>query len=375
MLEHLHFRKLGRWEQNELYYEMECHGTTLRATTYKDALRFYLKVNPKNLMFCIGFLEGILSTYDWTHEMLEKEKHVVMCEINEKDSYFNFRDKIDRLLWGKDPLSMPILGSEGNVQSFTLQQMLDFKRQIFCKENIAIVITGKASEIEILAINEKLCKYNLSEKKEICFSTNKLLGTRQLNIQIIKNSWNPIEIKLIFDVDPYKNSLKIAELLSLIIGGGTGSILACRIREELGYTYDISSNFDSYKDIAYIEIGFMTDPEYFYQCLEQIIDILNSAKKDINQRDMDINLPFFADNCEFWLNEPETLNRYISTKIFSELKSFSIEDIIKTDREINLTDLKTVASNIFVKNNCSIIIAGETNRISKRHISTMLDKL
>lgn len=47
LLEHLHFRKLGVLSQKELYYKMECIGSTLRAATYRDFLKFTFLYNWK----------------------------------------------------------------------------------------------------------------------------------------------------------------------------------------------------------------------------------------------------------------------------------------------------------------------------------------
>ena len=47
LLEHLHFRKLGKFTQEELYYEMECMGSSLRAAAYRDFMKFsMLSLSP-----------------------------------------------------------------------------------------------------------------------------------------------------------------------------------------------------------------------------------------------------------------------------------------------------------------------------------------
>ena len=48
-LEHLHFRRLGDLSQQDLYYNMESIGGTLRAQTGRDYLKFSMKILPKSL--------------------------------------------------------------------------------------------------------------------------------------------------------------------------------------------------------------------------------------------------------------------------------------------------------------------------------------
>lgn len=56
LLEHLHFRRLGVLTQEEIYHNMESLGSTLRAATHKDFVRYHMKVRPKHLNECIVFL-------------------------------------------------------------------------------------------------------------------------------------------------------------------------------------------------------------------------------------------------------------------------------------------------------------------------------
>ena len=60
LMEHLHFRAMDGISQNELYYRMEKIGSPLRATTYKDLLRFYIKTRPNHLMEAVAFFQSIL---------------------------------------------------------------------------------------------------------------------------------------------------------------------------------------------------------------------------------------------------------------------------------------------------------------------------
>ena len=57
MLEHMHFRELAGMTQNELYYSMESMGSTLRAATYYDFVKFTMKVHPEDILKCIDIFK------------------------------------------------------------------------------------------------------------------------------------------------------------------------------------------------------------------------------------------------------------------------------------------------------------------------------
>ena len=77
LLEHLIFRELQGFSQRELYFFMESLGTTLKAVTYRDFLRFYLKVLPENAVNAMRIFKSILQTHSWSSDAFNAEKAVV----------------------------------------------------------------------------------------------------------------------------------------------------------------------------------------------------------------------------------------------------------------------------------------------------------
>ena len=153
LLEHMHFRQLGNMKQKEIYEYAEKMGSTLRGTTYKEMLCFNIKVRPKYLKKSLNLFEKIITTYEWTEEQLKSEKKVVISEIREKEDNNENQKIIDRVIWNKHPLSNSILGNASNIKRITLQKLVQYKKKIFCKDNMLLVITGAINEEEIIWIN------------------------------------------------------------------------------------------------------------------------------------------------------------------------------------------------------------------------------
>lgn len=53
VLEHLHFRRLEQLSQKELYLKMDKIGATLKASTHKELMRFYMKLRPNHFNVAI----------------------------------------------------------------------------------------------------------------------------------------------------------------------------------------------------------------------------------------------------------------------------------------------------------------------------------
>ena len=155
-LEHLHFRQLGEINQKQIYYEMESIGATLKATTYKDMLRFYIKVRPKYLQNAVMFFKDLISTYNWNEEQFELEKAVVLNQIFEREAAITIPPFIDKVVWRNHPLSMEIMGNEETINQIKLKEITGFKQKHFSRNNLLFLVTGNIDRDSIKWINEIL---------------------------------------------------------------------------------------------------------------------------------------------------------------------------------------------------------------------------
>ena len=166
LLEHMHFRQLGDMNQKDIYGTTELMGTSLRGTIHKEMLCFNVKERPKYLEKSLDIFEKILTTYDWTEEQLESEKKVVINEIYEKEDEVTLEKIYDKAIWRKNPLKRGILGGEENVKGFTVDDLVGYKKEIFSKNNVTLVITGAIDEEKSREIFEEFGKIKINEGVE-----------------------------------------------------------------------------------------------------------------------------------------------------------------------------------------------------------------
>lgn len=377
LLEHLHFRKLGDWEQKDIYYNMNKIGAALNGSTYKELLKFSIKARPKYFFECLEFFLRILITYNWTEEDLINEKKIVMNELHEKEAYMDISTYVDELAWKNSPLSLPIIGTEHSIENITLEQIVKYKKQYFRAGNLTLIITGNAAENDVQeAVNKiekiQLNNYPLEFTKKCSLPVN--IFNRALNIEFIDCDWNYVDVNISFDIDNINS--EVAALLNSIIGGGIGSILPNIIREQYGLVYDIFSKIDIYNEKSIMNIEFSTKKQNICICLKEIINILNLVKKNISTEDIDANIIYFTENSWYLLENPEVLNEELGWKSFAADKlSFSIEEKIEKYKKINQQTLMDFAKKTFVSKNASLIILGQTSHITKQEIKLIISEL
>ena len=361
LLEHMHFRQLGNMKQKEIYEYAEKMGSTLRGTTYKEMLCFNIKVRPKYLKKSLNLFEKIITTYEWTEEQLKSEKKVVISEIREKEDNNENQKIIDRVIWNKHPLSNSILGNASNIKRITLQKLVQYKKKIFCKDNMLLVITGAINEEEIIWINKKFEAIAINECLQKINSNNMNDGQfKRKHNYLMKNypEWNLINMQLIFDVD--LKQIKENELLffNSIVGGGDGSYLQQEIRDKRGMVYDIYSYGEIFSDKAVWSIVYSIEKDQLYLSLNVIVKMLKMLKTVISQEDIEKYMPFFTENLWYWTEGTKELNFQLGNDFIKNKIGLTINERIKENEKINYERMQKVAEIILKNKNMSLIAMG-----------------
>lgn len=377
LLEHLHFRKLGDWDQKDIYYHMNKIGAILSGSTYKELLKFSIKARPIYFFECLEFFLRILTTYDWTEQQLFDEKKIVMNELHEKESYMDISKYVDEIVWNNSSLALPIIGNEHSIENVTLEEIIKYKKQHFCVGNMTLIITGDVSEDCIQKALDKIEKIYIN--KYLLESTNKQsisidMTNKGFNANFIDCDWDYVDVNISFNID--NSNSEVAALLNSIIGGGIGSMLSNTIREQYGLVYDIFSRLDIYNERSVMNIEFSTAKKNICRCLREVIVILNLVKQNISAEDIEANIIYFTENSWFLLENPENLNEELGWKAFTMEKiSFSIEEKIERYKKINQQTLMDFAKKIFLSENASVIILGQTSNITKNEIKSIISEL
>jgi len=374
MLEHMHFRQLGKMDQSEIYFKIEEMGNSLGATTYKELTHFFIKTRYKNLIRSLEFFKEIFLTYEWTQEHLEAEKQVVLNQISLRDSYPDFDIYVNDLLWGKNSLAFPVAGTKGVIEELSLEELVEFKRQYYCTDNMYMIISGCLAEEDINYINSIFSKIPIPAIKEpVNLSVPQQKNSK---VMFVKDGAKYLDVSISFVVDYKTASLEELIMLSSILGGGDGAKLCLELRERLGITSNIYSDVTSYHDIAVLEITMNIHKVYLSKGLSEILNVLNECKSNISKKDMAINIPFYTDNLWYWLEDPCQLNEKIGWEIALKASpSLTIENKISIYQNIKEERLMDVAKDIFRSKNASVVIAGMIGKLTQKEIKSIVKAL
>ncbi|AIY83822.1 MAG: insulinase family protein [Clostridium baratii] len=349
-IEHMFFKGTYNRSAKEIAEEIENVGGQINAFTSKEATCYYIKALSTHLDISLDILSDMLLNSKFDEGDIEKEKGVVIEEINMNED--NPEDVLDNIhskaSFEENSLSYPILGTIEKIRSLTRKDILDFIEEKYTPYNSVISICGKFDEEEVIKLVEKY--FGKWESKKVY--TPEYEGTEiKSNSVFIKKEIEQLHIGLGIQGLPFEDERGYAlVLLNNILGGGASSILFQKVREELGLCYSIYSYPQPFKKAGIVNIYVGLSKEYADKALKVIKrEIENFVQNGITDEELKINKEKIK--ASYILGLEST-----SSKMFANAKSLLFrnrirteEDVIKKVDNISKEDIEYVLKNCFGK--------------------------
>lgn len=377
LLEHMHFRRCGRFSQKELYYKMESMGSTLIGKTYREFMSFTMKILPQDIEKGIEIFSQLIGACEWSEEEMELERQVVLNQIYEKNVYFSMNKMIHQAVFKDHNLANEIMGMVDIISGIGVLDIQKYKKEVFCTNNLLLCITGNIDEQSFEKITRKLEKVFISQSdyKNILEFPGCFHHRKPDIIFVPMQDEDYLDVNISFDISYGKKDRELLILLNCILGEGVGSRLQGLIREQKGYTSNICSYIEWYERFAVLHIEFSVDKKLFLPCLRDIINILGQMKFSVSKEDLAVSLPFYTTNRVFYEDDTQEMNFQLAYHTFvleTEFGEFQIGH-----DEDTISAIECCARELFTLKNMCMIVVGNTKRITKksvREITAVLDR-
>ncbi len=148
---------------------VDTFGGEFNAFTGEEYAGYYVKSAPEHASKALDVLADMMICPSFPVEEMEREKLVVIQELKmyedrpDRQAY----DKFKRFMYGDNSYGWEIIGTEQNIRSFTQQDLLNHKEDLYTKDNMIIVIGGKIEQPEVLEGTIAALFQNIPEKKRI----------------------------------------------------------------------------------------------------------------------------------------------------------------------------------------------------------------
>ena len=253
-IEHMFFKGTNKRSAKEIVQHIENVGGQINAYTSKETTCYYTKSLYTHLNLCLDVLSDMILNAKFDDEEIEKEKGVVIEEINmsEDNPEDVLEDIHSKVIFGDNPLADPILGTIDIIKSLNSSKIKEYVKKHYTPHNSVISICGKFDKNELKKLMENY--FGSWDKNEIYIPTYKevklLGGAAYVNKQI-----EQLHINIGLKGLPYAHERAYSlALLNNIFGGGASSVLFQKVREELGLCYTIYSYSQPYIGVGSLNI-------------------------------------------------------------------------------------------------------------------------
>ncbi len=347
-IEHMLFKGTHKRSAGRIATEIESCGGYLNAFTSKEHTCYYGRGLANHLGKTFDVLSDMIQNPRFKSTEIKKEASVVVDELydiedNPEELIF---DKFEEIIFSGNNLSLPIIGTEKNVKSFTQQDLFNFVQKKYGFNRLLISASGAVNHEELVELTKKFIKKDLgSSKVRRRYFPLKTIPSK---VELINKEIQQVHAIIGRTTFGYKDARRDhVALLSQVLGEGSSSRLFQAVREKNGIAYQINTFLNSFYDISSFGVYFSTNDKL----MDKALSIISREFKKIKEKkisDKELKKAKEAVKGNIILSLENTSNRMIRMAQ-SELyynRIVPVEEVLKRIDTITAEDIQKTANKI-----------------------------
>jgi predicted Zn-dependent peptidase len=281
-LEHLVFKGGEKYATyRDVNETAERLGAQLNAYTSHDVVAFHITARAESLMPAVDLLTDFVARARIDGEELDRERGVVIQEINR---YYDQPNSVadillDRAAYGDHPLGRSVLGPPEHISSFSRDAILAFRERQWEPSRGGAFLAGDLSHAEDDVLAELFSRFPARNDPPASdpapgFERRIEVERRDTNQSHLRLHWRP-------SVDPtdLKQRASLA-VYATLLGGSMGSRLFDEIREQRGLCYAIRSYGWTHSDTASLDVSSGLDSTKLVEAYTRIREIVEDLAEN-----------------------------------------------------------------------------------------------
>ena len=284
-IEHSIFKGTEHRRSYHIRNRIDGVGGELDAFTTKEETCVYASALSEHLERCLELFADILFHSTFPEHEIEKEKEVVIEEINlYRDSPAELiYDEFEERFFGPHPLAHNILGSKKNVRRFTSQMLADRMRCRNTPDKMVISVVGNIEFKRLVSLCEKYFDVpSVTPQPSTPNLQSPTLTPQMAPFSATVNKHTHQVHMLVGGPAPtiFDNQKTAFTLLNNILGGpAMNSRLNVAVREKEGFCYTIESQFVPFTDAGIFYIYAGVDGDASERATELILEQLRLLRE------------------------------------------------------------------------------------------------
>lgn len=278
-IEHMLFKGTARRSALDIAKALDAVGGFANAFTSKENLCLHAKVLDTHLDLVVDVLMDIFLHSLFPEEEIEKERQVVVQEINmiEDSPEDLVHILFQQNFWKDHPLGAPIYGTPESVSALGRTNILDFLGQRFAPQAVLVAAAGN---VDHEAFVDMVAPHVAS-----------LNHTRQIprrqppqvfrHHTLLPKDLEQVHICLGFPGCSHADPQRFAcHVINVVLGNSMSSRLFQEVREKRGLAYSIYSFVNSHEDTGLMGVYAAVAPEDVTETLDVITAEMDAVRRD-----------------------------------------------------------------------------------------------
>jgi predicted Zn-dependent peptidase len=353
-LEHLFFKWWKKYTTPKAVAEVvDKFGGEFNAYTGDEYAGYYVKCAPDFVNKAIDVLWDMMINAQFPKEELEREKWVVIQELKmyEDNPMALVSQKRQERYFGDNNYGRPTIWTIENILSFDQDMLFQHKEQLYTKDNLIIIVTGKInnqSEIE-----EQLTSIfqTLPEKKIIQNHLFQIINQQKNQVFSTKKQNKIIWLYLLMDLkEMTKQDMQQAfsqQFLAEICLLDFFKIL----EKKKDFVIISSASHLSGQDDGTFMMRAGIDKERFDFGIQRIYEEIEKiAGGDISQEEFDNTIWYNIGQLQMGIESSDQMASFLGAQYLLYGKIETLDEIVQTYKNLKIEDIKAIANKLNKEN-------------------------
>ena len=358
--EHLCFKGTSkRPTATEICTVVEGVGGILNGGTDKELTLYWCKVAQPHFAIALEVLVDMLLNSRFDPAEIEKERHVIIEEINMCLDSPSQRVAmlIDELLWPGHPLGRDIAGSKESVAAITRDMMLDYLAKKYQPGNTVLAIAGNIQHQEVINMVSQATANWTSHKPRPGYSAYQEKLARRLLIETRDTEQTQLCLALPGLSLTHPERFKL-DLLNVILGEGMSSRLFTEIRDKLGLAYSVQSYVEHFLDTGAIIISAGVDTKNLQVAIKAILEELSRLKESTPESELAKAKELFKGRILLRLEDSRSVAGWMGGQEILTGRILSVDQVMSIIDAITAEELQRLAKELLVGEQLRLAVVG-----------------
>jgi len=357
-LEHMLFEgTTKRKDSKTIANEIEKYGAEFNAYTSENRTAYFIKIINKRFENALDILSDMVSNPLFNKKMVEKEKKVILKEINMvNDDPKQYQwILLQKSLFEKHPTKNPTYGTVEAVKSFDRNIIKNYYHKHYLPNNMIISIVGNVNNIK-----PRIEKYfnNLRSKK--------LLPRKRINEPQQKRIKKVVERRKIYNsymVLGYKTVPRmhkdsyVFDVINSILGRGQTGWIFDEIRNKRGLAYQVGVQNNPEDDYGIFAVFAGLDKKNIEKARKIILQQFQNLE-NIDENELEEAKNYIEGN--HTLNMEDNFHTADDLAFWEAIKDSSLaNNYIENIKKVKINEVKRVAKKYLNKNYTLVVIEQE----------------